>query len=918
MSYDDDKDAPLKEDIRLLGRLLGDTVREQEGEPTFDLIERVRQCAIRFRRDQDAAASSELESMLDRLDYPDIMAVVRAFTYFSQLCNIAEDRHHNRRRRLHQIAGSPSQEGSVALALERIGAAAMAADALRAFFDSATIVPVLTAHPTEVQRQSILDRQREIALLLEQRDRNRLTPEEAHEMGGSLARAILTLWQTRMMRPTRLAVDDEIRNGLAYFERTFLSELPRLYCQIEDQLGERGAPADYFLPCFLRIGSWIGGDRDGNPYVTSDMLLSAFERQARVAFRFYLQAVQTLGKELALSLRVVSVSPELEALAARSLDPSPHRQDEPYRRALTGIYARLAAAAEQIGRLPVERRALASAPGYPSAEEFVAELDVLDRSLRANGSERIANGRLRRLKRAAQVFGFHLAVLDMRQHSGVHEQVVAELFAKGARREGYGALSEEERRAWLLPELATPRLLRSPYLEYSAETQGELAILDAAREIHRRFGARALPNYIISKSDSVSDMLEVLLLCKEAGLLKPGGAPTLDVNVIPLFETIADLRGAAAIMDALLKLPGYRALLASRGDTQEVMLGYSDSNKDGGFLTASWELYKAEIELVELFRDHGIRLRLFHGRGGTVGRGGGPSYQAILAQPPGAVAGQIRLTEQGEVIGAKYSDPEIGYRNLETLVGATLEATLLSSDEPAEDPAYHAVMDDLSREAFLAYRALVYETPGFARYFREATPIAEIAQLNIGSRPPSRKKSERIEDLRAIPWVFSWSLSRVMLPGWYGFGSAVERVLAREREAGGLTLLKKMHASWPFFQALLSNMDMVLAKSDLGIASRYAELVSDQTLGQEIFTRIRAEWELSVKWLFAITGETELLAGNPLLLRSLVNRRPYIDPLNHLQVSLLRRYRAGDRDDRVMRALHITVNGVASALRNSG
>jgi phosphoenolpyruvate carboxylase len=400
-------------------------------------------------------------------------------------------------------------------------------------------------------------------------------------------------------------------------------------------------------------------------------------------------------------------------------------------------------------------------------------------------------------------------------------------------------------------------------------------------------------------------------------LLKPGGAPTLDVNVIPLFETIADLRGAAAIMDALLKLPGYRALLASRGDTQEVMLGYSDSNKDGGFLTASWELYKAEIELVELFRDHGIRPRLFHGRGGTVGRGGGPSYQAILAQPPGAVAGQIRLTEQGEVIGAKYSDPEIGYRNLETLVGATLEATLLSSDEPAEDPAYHAVMDDLSREAFLAYRALVYETPGFARYFREATPIAEIAQLNIGSRPPSRKKSERIEDLRAIPWVFSWSLSRVMLPGWYGFGSAVERVLAREREAG-LSLLKKMHASWPFFQALLSNMDMVLAKSDLGIASRYAELVSDQALGQEIFARIRAEWELSVKWLFAITGETELLAGNPLLLRSLVNRRPYIDPLNHLQVSLLRRYRAGDRDDRVMRALHITVNGVASALRNSG
>jgi phosphoenolpyruvate carboxylase len=434
--------------------------------------------------------------------------------------------------------------------------------------------------------------------------------------------------------------------------------------------------------------------------------------------------------------------------------------------------------------------------------------------------------------------------------------------------------------------------------------------------MHRRFGAQALPNYIISKADSVSDLFEVALLLKEAGLLHPGDSPRLEVNIIPLFETIEDLRGCGPIMDELFSEPYYRRLLASREGIQEVMLGYSDSNKDGGFLTANWELFKAEVELVKVFDRHGVKLRLFHGRGGSVGRGGGPSYQAILAQPPGSVAGQIRITEQGEVIASKYSDPDIGRRNLETLVAATFEATVLNPGGGGQ-PAYLEVMEEMSATAFAAYRKLVYETPGFVQFFRSATPITEIADLNVGSRPASRKKTDRIEDLRAIPWVFSWSLSRIMLPGWYGFGAAVEEMVGRRGDAG-IGLLKRMYQDWPFFRTLLSNMDMLLAKSDISIASRYAELVTDVALREAIFGQIQDEWHRTVRYLLEITGQSELLEANPALSRSLRNRSPYIDPLNHLQVELLRRYRAGDTNERTRRAILLTLNGIAAGLRNSG
>jgi phosphoenolpyruvate carboxylase len=914
---DGDKEEPLRADIRLLGRFLGDTVREQEGSAVFEIVERVRQTAVRFARDGDPAARAELAALLDPLPRDTTQTVVRAFSYFLQLANIAEDEHHVRRRRAHDLAGSPPREGSLVHALDRLAESEVAPEAVAEFFAHALVAPVLTAHPTEVQRQSLIRNHRNLAHLLDQRERQRMTPEEEAENDLALANAILTLWQSRMLRPVRLKVLDEVKNGITYFKETFFNELPRLYIQVAQQLHARYPGQTWALPPFFRIGTWIGGDRDGNPFVTADILRETLRLQSAAVLSHYLDEIHELGGELPLSSLLVRTTTELDDLAARSTDHSPQRDDEPYRRSLTGIYARVAATARTLDRVEPVRHEIGQAEPYATPAELRADLKVLSTSLKQNGSARLAGGRLRRLLRAVQVFGFHLAPIDLRQNSEVHARSVAELLAGAGRCPDYEALSEVDRISLLVEEMTTPRPLHSPYLDYSEETRGELAIFFAARELRQRYGAAALPNCIISKTDGVSDLLELALLLKEAGLLRPGSEPQLDVNIIPLFETIEDLQKSAATLAGIFGVAAYRALIGGRGDEQEVMLGYSDSNKDGGFLTSSWELYKAEIELTRVCHRHGVRLRLFHGRGGSVGRGGGPSYHAILAQPAGAVSGQIRLTEQGEVISTKYGNPDTGRRNLEVLLAATLEASLTDHEnrvEPAEQ--FHAVMDELSQRAFIAYRSLVYGTPGFTTYFRQSTVVSEIATLNIGSRPASRKPSERIEDLRAIPWVFSWAQCRLMLPGWYGFGSAVDGYLQANFE--GLATLRRMLHAWPFFRSLLSNMDMVLAKTDLAIASRYAELVADGELRASIFQRIRAEWELTRRHLLAILAQDDFLADNLLLKRSLQLRSPYLDPLNHLQVELLKRHRAGETDERVARGIHLSINGIASGLRNSG
>lgn len=910
-----DKDSQLKEDIRQLGRILGDTVKSQHGEAVFDLIETVRRNSIRFRREANHDALDDLEALLNNLSSDQSIYLIRAFSYFSHLVNLAEDQHHIRRSRAHMLAGSPAHTGSLSHALKSVFERGIDVQKLLDFFQNAQVNPVLTAHPTEVQRKSILNCQSTITQLLDERDRKQLTQDELRENEEALERAILSLWQTRMLRTSKLSVLDEVENGLSFYDATFLNELPQLYAGLEDRLqAQTSKPIE--LPNFMKMGSWIGGDRDGNPFVTAQVLEQTLAMQSKRALQFYLSQLHTLGSQLSMASLLVEVSPELQALVAKSPDQSQHRSDEPYRLAISGMYARLAQSYKELLGFDPVIAPTGYVTAYASAEEFSRDLDVIHASLVAHGSAKIARGRLRHLRRAINVFGFYLAPLDLRQNSEVHERVVAELFRAADPRMDYLALDEAQRIHLLTQEIASTRPLSSPYLTYSEETQSELAILLSARQAQMRYGIGAIPNCIISKTDGVSDLLEMALLLKECGLLHPE-LGRLDVNVIPLFETIEDLRNAAQVMDQLFSIPAYFDLLSSRDGAQEVMLGYSDSNKDGGFLTSTWELYKAELELVEVFARHQIRLRLFHGRGGSVGRGGGPSYSAILAQPKGAVQGQIRLTEQGEVITAKYANPEVGRRNLEVLVAATLEASLLSEFEALPQPEFLQTMEELSKYAFQHYRDLVYGTAGFETYFWESTVISEIAGLNIGSRPASRKKSTSIEDLRAIPWVFSWSQCRLMLPGWFGFGAAVSAYLKAHPETG-LTTLRTMYRNWPFFSTTLSNMEMVLAKSDIAVASRYAQLVHDEQLRTAIFSQIETEHAISLQNLKLIMDQDELLLGNPLLKRSIENRFPYLSPLNHVQVELLRRYRQGDQDERVRRGIHLSINGIAAGLRNSG
>jgi phosphoenolpyruvate carboxylase len=910
-----DRDQSLREDIRMLGRILGDTVRAQQGEAAFEAIERIRQISVQSRRDDDEAARSELEKTLSSLPRDRAIEVVRAGAFFSHLANIAEDLHNIRNMRADELVDGAPSEGTIACALSRAKAANVSRAQLLHLFGTILVSPVLTAHPTEVRRKSVIDREMEVAGLLAERDR-RMTPRESAAGEEALLRAVLTLWQTSLLRRDRPAVIDEVTNNLSYYDHTFLRELPRLYGMIEDQLAAYDPAFNKDdLPSFMGMGSWIGGDRDGNPFVNADVLTQTLGMQSKRIFDFYLDELHLLGAELSLDCDCIGISDDLQELADRSPDTSPRRAAEPYRRAITGIYARLVATARAVGHTVVPRPAVGPAEPYAAAVELGSDLDVMSRSLHANGSVLIARGRLRSLRRAVEVFGFHLASVDLRQNSDVHERVVTEL-VNTATGINYSAKEENGRVAFLLLELATPRPLSSPHFTYSPETMSELDIARAAAQAHKRHGKAAVPNYVISKANAVSDVLEVAVLLKEVGLLRPA-ASELDVNIVPLFETIEDLQNCSKVIDDLFSIPAYKTLLKSRGGVQEIMLGYSDSNKDGGFLTSGWELYKAELGLIDVFRRHGARLRLFHGRGGSVGRGGGPSYDAIMAQPEGAVQAGIRITEQGEVIAGKYANPETGRRNLEIIAAAALEAALVPAERAKPRDDFLAAMEELSAHAYRAYRSLVYETPGFERYFWESTVISEIANLHIGSRPASRKKSARIEDLRAIPWVFGWAQCRLMLPAWYGFGSAVKTWLAAHPEAG-MPFLQAMAGEWPFFRTLLSNMDMVLAKSDIAIASRYMQLVEDPALREAIFSRLRAEWQDSIDALLAILGQKALLERNPALARTIRNRFPYIDPLNYVQLELLKRYRNGDTDERVVQGIHLTINGIAAGLRNSG
>ncbi|UQX09286.1 phosphoenolpyruvate carboxylase [Candidatus Mycobacterium methanotrophicum] len=905
---------PMREDIRLLGAILGDTVRQQHGDEVFALVERARVESFRVRRSEIERA--EVAGMFDGIDIHQAIPVIRAFSHFALLANVAEDIHRERRRAIHLAAGEPPQDSSLAATYRKLDAADLDAATVAQALAGALVSPVITAHPTETRRRTVFDTQHRITQLMRLRAHGHTETDDGSDIELELRRQVLTLWQTALIRLSRLQISDEIAVGLRYYQAAFFDVVPKVNAEVRQALRSRWPDADLLPEPILRPGSWIGGDRDGNPNVTAGVVRLATGSAAYTALGRYAAELTALEQELSMSARLVAVSDALTALAAGRDDGA--RADEPYRRAVRVIRARLTATAAQIlDRQPANLLDL-GLPPYATPGELRADLDTVDASLRANGSALLADDRLARLREALRVFGFHLSGLDMRQNSDVHEQVVAELLAWAGAHPDYSSLGEDERVNILAAELSTRRPLTGDRGELSELARGELAIIEAAARAVAAYGSPAVPNYVISMCRSVSDLLEAAILLKECGLLDATGSePYCPVGIVPLFETIDDLRRGASILEAALDLPVYQGIVRARGDSQEVMLGYSDSNKDGGYLTANWALYRAELDLVQSARKTGIRLRLFHGRGGTVGRGGGPSYQAILAQPPGAVNGSLRLTEQGEVIAAKYAEPQTAQRNLETLVAATLESTLLDVEGLGDSagPAYE-ILDELADRAQRAYTELVHETPGFVDYFLQSTPVSEIGSMNIGSRPTSRKPTSSIADLRAIPWVLAWSQSRVMLPGWYGTGSAVESWIADGD--GRVEALRDLYQRWPFFQTVLSNMAQVLAKTDLGLAARYAELVGDEPLRRRVFDKIAAERQRSINAHKLITGQDDLLEDNPSLARSVFNRFPYLEPLNHLQVELLRRYRAGEDDELVQRGILLTMNGLASALRNSG
>lgn len=909
---------PMRADIRMLGAILGDTVREQNGEEVFDLVERARVESFRVRRSE--IDRNEVSRMFDGIDIRKAIPVIRAFTQFALLANVAEDIHRERRRSIHVAAGEPPQDSSLAATYAKLDGAELDSATVAEALKGALVAPVITAHPTETRRRTVFVTQHRITELMRLHAEGHTQTDSGRSIETELRRQILTLWQTAIIRLSRLQISDEIAAGLRYYPASFFEVMPKVNAEVREALRARWPDADLLSGPMLQPGSWIGGDRDGNPNVTADVVRLATGSAAYTALAHYLGELDQLEQELSMSSRLLTVTPELAELAEGCQDKA--RDDEPYRRALRVIRSRLSATAADILDEQPRHSLDLGLSAYATPGELRADLDTIDASLRTHGSAVLADDRLALLREAVHVFGFHLSALDLRQNSDVHEEVVAELLAWSGVHPDYASLPEDERVELLVAELGTRRPLVRADAKLSELARKELDIIGAATYAVQTYGAAAVPNYVISMCRSVSDVLEAAILMKEAGLLDASGdEPYCPVGISPLFETIDDLHNGASILQAMLDLPLYRAMVTARGDMQEVMLGYSDSNKDGGYLAANWAVYRAELALVEAARKGGIRLRLFHGRGGTVGRGGGPSYQAILAQPPGAVNGSLRLTEQGEVIAAKYAEPQAARRNLESLLAATLESTLLDVEGlgDAAEPAY-AVLDEIATLAQRAYADLVHDTPGFVEYFKASTPVSEIGSLNIGSRPSSRKPTESISDLRAIPWVLAWSQSRVMLPGWYGTGTAFEQWIGEgpDSEEDRLAVLHELYERWPFFRSVLSNMAQVLAKSDLGLAARYAELVDDESLRSRVFDKIVDEHHRTIAMYKRITGQEDLLADNPALARSVFNRFPYLEPLNHLQVELLRRYRSGEDDELVQRGILLTMNGLASALRNSG
>ncbi|HET7295181.1 MAG TPA: phosphoenolpyruvate carboxylase [Vicinamibacteria bacterium] len=903
----------LSEQIHLLGDMLGDTIVEQEGSGLFALVEEIRALA-KAHRGGDAVASERLAAVVGGLSLAEAHGVAKAFAAYFQLVNLAEEQERVRVLRQRASAGEASLDETFGEAVATLRRQGLSADEVQELLRRLLVMPVFTAHPTEAKRRTILFKLDRITEALARLDSAVLTPDERREALLALREEIVSSWQTDETRAQRPGVMDEVRSGLYYFERTLFDVVPRLRAKLARALAAEYPDREFELPPFLRFGSWIGGDRDGNPNVTVEVTEQALSEQQGVALRLYRRAVEDVHAHLSTAARFGTSAVLRESLAADArLFPDEARRaaerhpDQPYRLKLALVHRRLGATAEAASSWRAEQRP----PGaYQDAEEFASDLRLVQASLRAHRGGRLADGRLQSLVSQVDSFGFHLATLDVRQHAERHKAALDEIFRRyGA--PGYAEWPEERKVAVVTAEALGSRPLTPARLDFGPDTNASVELFRLVRRAHERIGRAAIDSYVISMTRGASDVLAVLLLAQDAGV-----AEALDV--VPLFETIADLRAAPDIVAALLQNPAYRRHLERRGLRQQVMIGYSDSNKDGGYLAANWELHLAQRRLPAVCEAHGVSLVLFHGRGGTIGRGGGRTSRAILAQPPESVQGRIKLTEQGETITNRYAVAALAERHLEQLLHAAIVAT---ANRPAASPsrggAWEDAMSALAVRAMDAYRGLV-GSPECLRYFHDATPIDAIEQLNIGSRPARRAGGERIEDLRAIPWVFAWTQSRVNLPGWYGVGAAIGAWAGAE--PARWELLTFMYREWTFFRTVVDNAQMSMRKADMAIAAAYAGLAADATR-DAVFPLIQAEFARTEAALLRVTEQRDLLETQPWLRRSIRLRNPYIDPMNGVQVALLRRLRAASdaREASALRAaVLVSVNGIAAGLRNTG
>ena len=907
----------LRDDVRVLGHVLGTVLNEQMGSEIFATVETARRLCIRLRERYDEGDERALREHIGTLDVDSLVELTRAFTVYFHLINIAEEHHRIRVLRAREIERHPApRHESVEAAVRELKQHNVSSDEMRGFLDRLDFWPVFTAHPTEARRRTVLQHFRHIAaevkLLSEEPD----SPQTRERVRDRLAEHVTVLWQTEELRMERPNPLQEVRNGLYYFAQSVYDVLPRICRDLQRGL-HRYYP-DVALPVrpILRFGSWMGGDRDGNAAVTADVTEATLQLHRDTILDLYIRDVAELVETMSPSRPRVGNVVELEQslendatmhpdLVADARRRSPH---EPYRQKLSVILGRLQATrASQISTGEQYR--------YAGPEEFIEDLDALRRALLTHRGERVAGGTVQDLIWRVRAFGFHLASLDLRQESDVHEELVGELFGRIGMRHDYRALSESDRVTELLQALLRPNSNALAAMAESSSGPGNTAAVFTRLSTWQRFfGKDACESYIISLTHSVSDVLEVMLLAKEGGLVRiDGDRVESDIDIVPLFESIEELDGAGRMIDEMLGIPLYRALVKARRDEQEVMLGYSDSNKDGGYLASTWSLYGAEREIPRAAGRHGVAVRLFHGRGGAIGRGGGPTERAIMSQPDAARNGRLKLTEQGEVIFSRYSNPKIAHRYLEQVLYSMLRGGFGEPTEKVE-ARWGDLMGGLSQRALEAYRSLVFDEGALVSFFLEATPILEVARLNIGSRPSSRGAIEDIRRIRSIPWVFSWTQSRMNLPGWYGLGAALSHHI--EGSGGGIADLREMYRTWPFFASTIDNAQISLVTADMRIAQRYAELAGSHE--ETVFERIRSEYHRTVATVLQVTSQQRLLEGS-LVARLVQLRNPYVDPMHYAQISLLQRLRRGhDPGGTTRSAVLQTINGIAAGLQTTG